>query len=115
MSRAILCLDTHPEDCLHIPSVNVLMNSVAAAYRKLAAALGIIMTGMEFRWRGEGMQSIFRVGGLTIGQDEATCTVYGMPRVCAELYGILTRVVPLSADSNPDPRSYTHFRRPGVS
>ena len=41
------------------------------------------------------MQSIFRAGGLTIGQDEATCTVYGMPRVCAEL-GILARVVPLS-------------------
>ena len=40
-------------------------------------------------------KSIFREGGLTIGQDEATCTVYGMPRVCAEL-GILTRVVPLS-------------------
>jgi two-component system chemotaxis response regulator CheB len=90
--QTIVCLDTHPEDCLHIPSVNVLMNSVAAAYRNLA--LGIIMTGMGSDG-AEGMQSIFREGGLTIGQDEATCTVYGMPRVCAEL-GILTRVVPLS-------------------
>ena len=34
-------------------------------------------------------------GGLTIGQDEATCTVYGMPRACGEL-GVLIRVVPLS-------------------
>jgi two-component system chemotaxis response regulator CheB len=91
-SQTILCLDTHPADCLHIPSVNVLMNSVAAAYRNLA--LGIIMTGMGSDG-AEGMQSIFREGGLTIGQNEATCTVYGMPRVCAEL-GILTRVVPLS-------------------
>jgi len=92
LSRTILCLDTHPDDCLHIPSVNVLMNSVATAYRNLA--LGIIMTGMGSDG-AEGMQSIFRAGGLTIGQDEATCTVYGMPRVCAEL-GILARVVPLS-------------------
>jgi two-component system chemotaxis response regulator CheB len=106
MSRAILCLDTHPEDCLHIPSVNVLMNSVAAAYRKLA--LGIIMTGMGSDGAA-GMQSIFRVGGLTIGQDEATCTVYGMPRVCAEL-GILTRVVPLSQIPTQILEA-THFRR----
>lgn len=91
-SRTILCLDTHPGDCLHVPSVNVLMNSVAAAYRNLA--LGIIMTGMGSDG-AEGIESIFRAGGLTIGQDEATCTVYGMPRVCAEM-GILTRVVPLS-------------------
>ena len=91
-SQTILCLNTHPEDCLHIPSANVLMNSVAAAYHNLA--LGVIMTGMGSDG-AEGMRSIFREGGLTIGQDEATCTVYGMPRVCAEM-GILSRVVPLS-------------------
>ncbi len=58
-SRTILCLDTHPEDGLHVPSVNVLMNAVAAAYRNLA--LGIIMTGMGSDG-AEGMQSIFRAG-----------------------------------------------------
>jgi two-component system chemotaxis response regulator CheB len=92
ISRVILCLDTHPEDCLHIPSVNVLMNSVAAAFRNLA--LGVIMTGMGSDG-AEGMNAIHRLGGLTIGQDEASCVVYGMPRACAEM-GILTRVVPLS-------------------
>jgi two-component system chemotaxis response regulator CheB len=91
-SQTILCLNTHPEDCLHMPSANVLMNSVAAAYHNLA--LGVIMTGMGSDG-AEGMRSIFREGGLTIGQDEETCTVYGMPRVCAEM-GILTRVLPLS-------------------
>lgn len=91
-SRAVICLDTHPEDYLHIPSVDVLMNSVAEAFRNLA--LGVIMTGMGSDG-AEGMQSIYRQGGLTLGQDEATCTVYGMPRACAEL-GVLTRVVPLS-------------------
>jgi two-component system chemotaxis response regulator CheB len=83
-----------------------MMNSVAAAFRQLA--LGIIMTGMGSDGAA-GMQSIHRLGGLTIGQDEATCTVYGMPRACAEL-GILTRVVPLSRI--PDQiLEATHYRR----
>jgi two-component system, chemotaxis family, protein-glutamate methylesterase/glutaminase len=91
-SRAIICLDQHPKDSLHIPSVDVLMKSVAEAFKNLA--LGVIMTGMGSDGAA-GMQSIHRRGGLTIGQDETTCTVYGMPRACAEL-GVLSRVVPLS-------------------
>ena len=91
-SRAILCLDTQPDNALHIPSVNVLMNSVAESFKSLA--LGVIMTGMGSDG-AEGMNAIHRHGGFTIGQDETTCTVYGMPRVCAEM-GILSRVVPLS-------------------
>ena len=91
-SRAIIFLDTHPEDFLHIPSVDVLMNSVAEAFGNLA--VGVILTGMGSDG-ALGMQAIHQRGGLTIGQDEATCTVYGMPRACAEL-GILTSVVPLS-------------------
>jgi two-component system chemotaxis response regulator CheB len=91
-SHAIICLDTHPEGCLHIPSVDVLMTSVAEAFTN--RSLGVIMTGMGCDG-AEGMASIHRRGGLTIGQDEATCAVYGMPRACAEL-GILTRSVPLA-------------------
>ena len=90
-SRAILSLDTHPEHCLHIPSVDVMMNSVAEAFRNLT--LGVIMTGMGCDG-ADGMLAIHRHGGTTIGQDEATCAVYGMPRACAER-GILTSVVPL--------------------
>ena len=41
-SRAIIWLDTHPEDCLYIPSVDVLMKSVAEAFRN--GTLGVIMT-----------------------------------------------------------------------
>jgi two-component system, chemotaxis family, protein-glutamate methylesterase/glutaminase len=91
-SRAIIFLDTHPGEYLHIPSIDVLMTSVAEAFGNLA--LGVIMTGMGSDGSA-GMQAIYRHGGLTIGQDESTCAVYGMPRACAEL-GILTRVVPLS-------------------
>jgi two-component system chemotaxis response regulator CheB len=90
-SRTILRLGTQPENSLHCPSVNVMMNSVAAVFRNLA--LGVIMTGMGSDG-AEGMRAIHRYGGLTIGQDEATCTVYGMPRACAEL-GVLSRIVPL--------------------
>jgi two-component system chemotaxis response regulator CheB len=75
-----------------MPSVDVMMKSVAATYGN--HAMGVILTGMGADG-AEGMMAIHRQGGLTIGQDEATCTVYGMPRACAEL-GILTRVVPLS-------------------
>jgi two-component system chemotaxis response regulator CheB len=90
-SRVKICLDTHPHH-LHVPSVDVTMKSVAAAFGKLA--LGVILTGMGSDG-AEGMKAIHRQGGLTIGQDEGTCTVYGMPRACAEL-GILSRVVPLA-------------------
>jgi two-component system, chemotaxis family, protein-glutamate methylesterase/glutaminase len=91
-SRAIIFLDTHPEAYLHVPSVDVLMSSVAEVFKNLA--LGVILTGMGCDGAA-GMQAIYRQGGLTIGQDETTCTVYGMPHACAEL-GILTRVLPLS-------------------
>lgn len=85
-------LSASPMNSLHIPSVDVLMESVAKVYRN--RALGVIMTGMGCDG-AEGMTAIYRAGGLTIGQDEATCAVYGMPRACAEA-GVLKRVLPLS-------------------
>lgn len=91
-SQPVISLDPHPGAALHIPSVDVLMESIAAFYR--TSAVGVIMTGMGSDG-AEGMTAIHLAGGLTIGQDEATCTVYGMPRVCAEL-GILGCIVPLS-------------------
>jgi two-component system chemotaxis response regulator CheB len=102
LSRTIVCLhrgslDSHApgtqaEDCQHIPSIDILMKSVADVFRNLA--VGVIMTGMGSDG-AQGMKAIFSQGGLTLGQDEASCTVYSMPRACAEL-GVLTRVVPLS-------------------
>jgi two-component system, chemotaxis family, protein-glutamate methylesterase/glutaminase len=91
-SHTLICLDHHPENSLHIPSADILMKSVAEAFGP--SAMGVIMTGMGSDG-ALGMSAIHRVGGFTIGQDEASCTVYGMPRACAEL-GILSRIVPLS-------------------
>jgi len=90
-SRAIITLDRHPEKHLHIPSVDVMMKSVAKNFRNLA--MGVILTGMGADG-AEGMNAIRQQGGHTVGQDEVSCTVYGMPRACAEL-GALARVVPL--------------------
>lgn len=87
-----ISLNPEPKDSLHIPSVDVLMKSTAECYRN--HAMGIIMTGMGHDG-AEGMTAIYRSGGLTMGQDEGTCTVYGMPRACAEL-GILSHIVPLT-------------------
>ena len=69
-----------------------MMQSVASAFR--SQAMGVIMTGMGADG-ALGMKAIRDEGGLTVGQDEASCAVYGMPKVCAES-GVLQRVVPLS-------------------
>ncbi len=90
-SRNLICLSAKPENQLHTPSVDVMMQSVATAFR--AQAMGVIMTGMGADG-AQGMGAIHREGGFTLGQDEQSCAVYGMPRVCAEM-GILDRVVAL--------------------
>lgn len=89
--KAVIHLSTSPEHSLHIPSVDVMMTSVADVFGALA--MGVIMTGMGADGV-LGMQAILRAGGITVGQDEASCTVYGMPRSCAEA-GVLQHVVSL--------------------
>jgi two-component system chemotaxis response regulator CheB len=91
-SHAAICLTPHPHDNPHIPSVDTLMESVASQFR--GSAMGIILTGMGSDG-ALGMRAIYRQGGFTLGQDEASCLVYSMPRACAEA-GILRSVVPLS-------------------
>ena len=89
--KTTIRLSNHPPNMLHVPSVDVLMLSVAEAFR--SSAMGIILTGMGSDG-ALGMKAILDAGGITVGQDAASCTVYGMPRTCAER-GILQRVVPL--------------------
>jgi two-component system chemotaxis response regulator CheB len=53
----------------------------------------VILTGMG----GDGAQGLLAMreaGARTIAQDEATCVVYGMPKVAVDL-GAVERVVPL--------------------
>jgi two-component system chemotaxis response regulator CheB len=86
------------------------MQSVASAFH--SEAMGVIMTGMGSDG-ALGMTAIHREGGLTVGQDEASCAVYGMPRACAEL-GILDKVVPLSRIPQEILRA-TRYRKTNVS
>jgi two-component system chemotaxis response regulator CheB len=88
LSKVAVHLSHSPEHYFHMPAVDVMMMSVAGVFH--ASALGVIMTGMGSDGL-VGMQAIAREGGMTIGQDEASCAVYGMPRSCAEA-GILHRV-----------------------
>lgn len=87
-----ISLSSGAENQPHVPSVDLMMQSVAMGFH--AKSMGIIMTGMGSDGT-QGMKAIHDAGGFTVGQDEATCAVYGMPRACAEL-GILDRIVPLS-------------------
>ena len=66
----------------HCPSVDVLFESVAKAAG--SRALGIILTGMG----GDGAKGLLemrKAGARTIGQDESTCIVYGMPKVAFDI------------------------------
>jgi two-component system chemotaxis response regulator CheB len=60
----------------HKPSVDVLFRSVADCAG--ANALGVIMTGMGDDG-ARGLKRMREAGARTVGQDEATCVVYGMP------------------------------------
>ncbi|MBP3604603.1 MAG: chemotaxis response regulator protein-glutamate methylesterase [Lachnospiraceae bacterium] len=66
----------------HCPSVDVLFQSVAEVVKN--NAVGIILTGMG----GDGAKGLLemkKAGARTIGQDESTCIVYGMPKVAYEI------------------------------
>jgi two-component system chemotaxis response regulator CheB len=92
LHQPLISLSDMPSDTVHKPSVDVTMLSVADLFGEYA--LGIILTGMGCDGLA-GMTAIRDAGGITIGQNEATCAVYGMPRACADR-GILQKVVPLS-------------------
>ncbi len=90
-SKHAVRVSDQPNNTLHMPSVDVMMLSVAELYGE--QSMGVILTGMGSDG-AKGMKLISEKGGTTVGQDEATCAVYGMPRSCAEM-GVLKRVVPL--------------------
>lgn len=75
----------------HCPSVDVLMLSVARHVGR--HAIGVLLTGMG-NDGALGMCAIREAGGVTIGQDKATSTVYGMPRTAWEAGGV-AQVAPL--------------------
>ncbi|UAK26043.1 protein-glutamate methylesterase/protein-glutamine glutaminase [Sphingomonas nostoxanthinifaciens] len=77
----------------HRPSVDRLFHSVAKAMG--GSAVGAILTGMG-RDGAVGMKAMRDAGAFTIGQDEQSCVVYGMPQA-AFAAGAVTTQLPLRA------------------
>jgi two-component system chemotaxis response regulator CheB len=75
------------------PSVEVLFNS--AARHAGANAVGVLLTGMGADG-ARGLLAMRQAGASTIAQDEASCVVFGMPKVAIEC-GAAERVLPLGA------------------
>lgn len=77
-----LCrLDDGPPVTGHKPSVDVLFNSFAEVVGE--NGIGVILTGMG-KDGAEGLLAMRKTGAATIGQDEASCIVYGMPKAAFE-------------------------------
>lgn len=90
----------------HRPSADVLFASVAREFQN--HALGIIMTGMGKDGAAE-LAHLYSEGSRTIGQDEESSIVYGMPRVAWEMGGVMEQI-PLSRMAEAINRYGREFR-----
>jgi two-component system chemotaxis response regulator CheB len=77
---------------IHRPSADILFSSMAEHCG--AAGVGVMLTGMGDDG-ARGLLEIRRRGGQTLGQDEASCAVFGMPRA-AQRIGAVRELLPLS-------------------
>jgi two-component system chemotaxis response regulator CheB len=74
------------------PSIDISMQAAAEVFGP--RAIGVLLTGMG-RDGAYGMLTIKRANGYTIAQDEATSTIFGMPRAAIQL-GAASEVLPAS-------------------
>ncbi len=70
----------------HCPSVDVLFNSMSEVLGK--RALAVILTGMGYDG-ARGLGRMKRKGAITIGQDESSSVVYGMPKAAFDLGAVM--------------------------
>lgn len=73
----------------HRPSVDALFFSAANANGP--DSVGVILSGMG-RDGASGLHEIRKQGGWTIGQDSATCTVFGMPRAAQDCGAVIEQL-----------------------
>ncbi|MCX7615541.1 MAG: chemotaxis response regulator protein-glutamate methylesterase [Clostridiales bacterium] len=76
----------------HCPSADVLFESVASEVGN--KAVGVILTGMGSDG-AKGLLAMRRNGAHTLGQDEQSSVVYGMPKVAFKI-GAVEKQAPLS-------------------
>lgn len=79
-------LDDGPAVSGHKPSVDVMFRSVARACG--ANAIGVILTGMG-RDGADGLLEMRQAGAHTLGQNEDSALVYGMPRAAQEAGAVM--------------------------
>jgi two-component system chemotaxis response regulator CheB len=85
-------LRTPPAGQFHVPGVDAAFTSTAAVCGR--AAVGVLLTGMG-RDGADGLRCLHDAGALTIGQDEPTSVVWGMP-AAAQALGAVEVELPLS-------------------
>lgn len=73
----------------HRPSVDVMMFSVAENVG--ANAFGVILTGMG-NDGAHGLKAMRDAGAKTLGQNQASCVVYGMPKVAYDVGAVETQL-----------------------
>ncbi|NLJ90102.1 MAG: chemotaxis protein CheB, partial [Clostridiales bacterium] len=73
----------------HRPSVDVLFESVAKEAGK--KAIGLILTGMGYDG-AKGLLAMKKNGAITLGQDEKSSVVYGMPKVAYNIGAVSKQV-----------------------
>lgn len=73
----------------HCPSVDMLFESTVRSVGN--ASLGVILTGMG-RDGAQGLLAMREAGAATIGQNEASSVVYGMPRIAHEIGAVETQL-----------------------
>lgn len=76
--------EARPEQ-FHVPEIDRTFRSVSEVCRE--RAVGVLLTGMG-RDGAAGMVALRRAGAFTIGQDEGTSAVWGMPAAAAALDGV---------------------------
>ncbi|MGD1902120.1 MAG: chemotaxis-specific protein-glutamate methyltransferase CheB [Geitlerinemataceae cyanobacterium] len=89
-SGILRCVPGDPRDG-HFPSVTVMFEAVARAFRDRAT--GVLLTGMG-RDGASGLLEIAQNGGRTIAQDASSCVVFGMPKEAIALQAA-QRVLPI--------------------
>lgn len=77
-------MDENPSKAYHVPSGDILLESVGHSYGR--RAVGVVLTGIGDDG-ARGLRVMYDTGAFTIAQDEATSAVYGMPKAALDLGG----------------------------